>query len=221
MRANRPIKKTLTQQERQLVRRLDTPQKVQRFLNALPYNSAETMRTFRGVVETQTSHCLEAALFAAVVLEQHDYPPLLLDLGSQDGLDHVMLLYEIQNRFGTVARSRDPGLHGRKPEFRTIRQLVASYAEPFVDLSGRVVEFGTLDLRRLTGYDWRLSSGNVWRVERALIEMPHEPYHMPDDEYAFWLRRYKSFKQKYPDDKPIFYPNRSSWAAGYPKPKRA
>jgi hypothetical protein len=210
---------TFNRHERRLIRRLNTPQKVQRYLNALPYNSGETMRTFRGVVQHETSHCMEAALFAAVTLEQHGYPPLLLDLGSQDGLDHVLFLYRHRERFGTVARSRDPGLHGRRPHFTTIRQLVTSYAPAFVDLSGRIVEFGTYDLRSLTGYDWRLSSRNVWRVERELIAMSHEPFHMPDEEYDYWYRRYAAFKQRYPDSKPIFYPNRSSWAPGYPRPK--
>ena len=175
------------------------------------------MRTFRGVVHHNSAHCLEAALFAAVTLEQHGYPPLLLDMGSQDGLDHVVFLYEHRGKFGTVARSRDPGLHGRKPQFGSIRDLVESYAPPFVDMSGRIVEFGTLDLRSLSGYDWRLSRRNVWKIERQLISMSHEPFHMPDLEYEYWYGRYEAFKQKYPDRKPIFYPNRGEWANGYPR----
>jgi hypothetical protein len=210
-------RKQFTVRERQLIRHLNTPRKVQDYLNGLPYNSTETMRTFRGVVETQTSHCMEAALFAAVTLEQHGYPPWLLDIGSQDGLDHVLFLYRRGDRLGTVARSRDPGLHGRKPCFPTVRKLVASYVEPFVDLSGRVVEFGTFDLRSLTRCDWRLSRRNVWRVERALIEMSHKPFHMPDQAYDDWHQRYQAFKKKNPQSKPIYYPNRNAWAPGYPK----
>ena len=82
-----------------------------------------------------------------------------------------------------------------------------------------MTEFGTFDLRSIQRYDWRLSSRNVWRVERELINMPHEPYHMPQAEYDYWYGRYYEFKQKYPNSKPFFYPNRRSWAAGYPKPK--
>ena len=67
---------------------------------------------------------------------------------------------------------------------------MSSYAPAFVDLSGRVIEFGTFDLRTLTRYDWRLSDRNVWRVERELIAMKHEPFHMPDEQYDFWYARY-------------------------------
>ena len=71
------------------------------------------------MVEHGCAHCLEAALFAAVVLEQHGYPPLLLSFESIDRLDHVIFVYKQRGRWGSVARSRDPGLHGRKPVFAT------------------------------------------------------------------------------------------------------
>ena len=64
------------------------------------------------------AHCLEAALFAAVVLEQHGYPPLVLSFESIDHLDHVIFVYQQRGRWGSVARSRDPGLHGRRAGLR-------------------------------------------------------------------------------------------------------
>ena len=67
-------------------------------------------------------------LAAATILEHHGYPPLLMDLESKDQLDHVLFLFRRRGRFGAVARSRDPGLHGRKPVFRSVRALVTSYA---------------------------------------------------------------------------------------------
>ncbi|MBC7894456.1 MAG: hypothetical protein H7066_03530, partial [Cytophagaceae bacterium] len=125
-----PALSTFTPRERALIRRLRTPLQVQRFLRAFPYNWKETLWTFRGVVQHGSAHCLEAVLFAATVLEQHGYPPLVLDLESQDKLDHVLFLYRQDGRWGTVARSRDEGLHGRKPVFRSLRALVNSYMDP-------------------------------------------------------------------------------------------
>ena len=116
---------------------LRTPREVQRFLHRLPYNhekGGETLRTFRGVVRHRSAHCLEAALFAATVLEAHGHPPLLLSFESIDGLDHVIFPFRENGRWGAVARSRDPGLHGRKPVFATARQLAASYMDTYVDL---------------------------------------------------------------------------------------
>src|SRR6266704_2579388 len=76
--------------EKRLLARLRTPQAVQRYLNQLPYNTEPggraTLRAFRGVVRHGCAHCLEAALFAATVLEQHGYPPLVL---SFESIDHL------------------------------------------------------------------------------------------------------------------------------------
>jgi hypothetical protein len=82
--------------ERSVIQKYRTPRQVQDFLRNLPYNwekGGETLRTFRGVVRHGSGHCLEGALSAAAILEQHGYPPLLLDLESQDQLDHVLFLF--------------------------------------------------------------------------------------------------------------------------------
>src|ERR687897_896037 len=87
-----------TPSERRLIRRLRTPTAVQRYLNRLPYNTepppgGATLRSFRGVVANNTAHCLEAALAAAVILEHHGWPPLVLSFESIDELDHVIFVY--------------------------------------------------------------------------------------------------------------------------------
>ena len=215
-----PTDEHFTDAELAVIRRHRTPYQVQQFLNALPYNDEsqqETLRTFRGVVKHQCSHCLEAALSATVILEQYGYPPLLLDIESQDNLDHVVFIYQRDGRWGTVARSRDPGLHGRKPVFDTIRQLVESYAAPFVDFSGRIIGFGVFDLTELAGCDWRLSRRNVWQVQRALIRMPHRRFQMLNDDYQFWFQRFEAYKQRFPKRKPLYYPNRTCWTPGWPR----
>ena len=201
-----------------IVQANNSPYRVQQFLNGLQYNDecdVETLRSFRGLVSHQSAHCLEAALAAAVILEFHGYPTLLLDLESQDHLDHVVFLFQRNGRWGTVARSRDPGLHGRKPVFESVRQVVESYAAPFIDFSGRIIGYGLFDLRELGTYDWRLSKRNVWKVQRTLIEMPHRKFHMPDADYRIWYERFAAYKRRYPQHKPLYYPNRQSWTKGY------
>jgi len=203
-----------TPTERALLAALRTPRAVQRWLRALPYNHerrGETLRTFRGVVRRRTAHCLEAALFAAVVLEQHGYPPLLLSFESIDKLDHVIFVFRGADGWGSVARSRDPGLHGRRPVFQTPRQLAASYMDAYVDMTGRVTGFAVADLRELGHYDWRLRAGNVWKVERWLIDYPHRPLGMSDARYRWLHERYKRYRRRYPDKKPVYYDNRDTW----------
>jgi hypothetical protein len=187
---------------------------VQEFLRALPYNwekKGETLRSFRGVVRHWQVHCLEGALTAATILEQHGYPPLLLDFESQDKLDHVVFLFRQRGRYGAVARSRDAGLHGRKPVYRTLRQLVMSYVDPYVDGSGRILGYGVLDLRTLRRCNWRLSQRNVWAVEQALIKNRHTKVQTSDRRYQAMLRKFLAFRKKYPELPATFYANRHEW----------
>jgi len=89
-----------------------------------------------------------------------------MSLKSADYLDHVIFVYRERGRWGSVARSHDPGLHGRKPLFRSARALAMSYFDPYIDFTGRLTGYAVFDLRRLGTYDWRLSRRNVWAVER-------------------------------------------------------
>jgi hypothetical protein len=208
-----------TPDERRLIRRLSSPRLVQAYLNSLPYNSelppvGETLRSFRGVVGHRTAHCLEAALSAAVILEQHGYPPLVLSFESIDKLDHVLFVYRHRGRWGSVARSRDPGLHGRKPVFRSARALAQSYFEPYIDFSGCVTAFAVVNLQEtLGGYDWRLSEKNVWKAEQMLIDYPHSalPYRRVRERRL--RARYEAFRERHPDRKPLDYPGRERWTA--------
>ena len=216
--------KHFTRSERRLIARLNTPLKVQLYLNSLPYNTEPppgraTLRSFRGVVKHGSAHCLEAALFAATVLEQHGYPPFLISFESIDELDHVIFVYRKKGVrpgltpfcWGSVARSRDPGLHGRKPVFATPRALAASYLDTYVDLTGRITAFTVFDLRELGGYDWRVSERNVWKVERTLLDVPHQPLRMPDARFRRFRAMYRAFKDEHPDRKPLFYEGRRQW----------
>lgn len=202
-----------TPAERRLIRRLRTPDAVQRYLNRLPYNTekrGDTLRSFRQVVRHKTAHCLEAALFAACVLEQHGYPPLLLTFESVDHLDHVLFLYRKGGRWGTVARSRDPGLHGRKPTFKTLRALALSYFDEYVDATGCIEGYASYDLNKLGRYDWRFARRNMWALERALIDVPHRRVRFSQTYVDRMRARYLAYREKH-GKKPLFYSGRKTW----------
>jgi hypothetical protein len=208
------VRPRFTTGELHLLRRLDTPRKVHRWLKALPYNHearGETLRTFRTVRRLNTAHCLEAALAAATIMEQHGHAPMLLDLESIDDLDHVLFLFRRGGRWGAVAASRDPGLFGRKPVFRSVRDLVMSFLDAYVDHTGRINGYGILDLRTVRGVDWRLSERNAWRIQEVLIAMPHRRLRTSDARYAWWHERYERYTRRFPDRKPTYFPNRREW----------
>lgn len=211
-----PPRSAFTSAELRVIDRLATPDAVQAYLNRLAYNTepppgGPQQRTFRSVVATGMAHCLEAALTAAVILEQHGYPPTVMSLESEDGLDHVIFVYKTRTGWGSVARSRDPGLHGRKPVFRSLREMALTYFEPFIDTTGRLQAYGMVDLRVLGGYNWRLSSGHVWKVERLLYEIPHQRIRSSDARVDRLRRRYFTFRREHPGVKPVEFYDRRTW----------
>ena len=210
-----PPLSAFTPKERRILQRVRTPAAVQRFLNALPYNTepppqGATQRTFRGVIQHNAAHCLEAALTAAVILEHHGWPPLVMSFESIDELDHVLFVYRRKGLWGSIGRSRDPGLHGRKPVFATPRTLALSYVDPYVDFSGRITGYTIANLRDLGNYDWRLSEGNVWKVERMLLQLPHRPLRSSDARIDRLRDRYREYRARH-GRKPIYYSRMDRW----------
>ena len=209
-----PGREEFTAREWEAVRAHRTPARVQRLLSGMRYNRepcGATLRTFREVLRRGEAHCLEAALTAAVILEQHGYPPLLLSLESQDKLDHVVFVFREGGRWGSVARSRDVGLHGRLPVFRSLRHLAYSYFDPYVDTTARLTGYGLASMYELGGYDWRFSRRNVWKVERHLQELPHKPLRSSERRYRRLLARYEDWHARHPDRSPDYFDDRNTW----------
>jgi hypothetical protein len=212
--STKPGSDAFTARERRIIETHRTPAQVQRYLSALAYNRethGETLCSFRTSLRRGKVHCLEAALVAAVILEQHGYPPLLLSLESQDKLDHVVFPFRQNNLWGAIARSRDTGLHGRRPVFRNLRQLAWSYFDPYVDTTARITGYGLGDLSELGRYDWRFSGRNVWKVERYLQEIPHRALNSSERRYAQLLARFVAFRQTNPTGAPTYFDNKDQW----------
>jgi hypothetical protein len=212
--SNIPGRAAFTSREWKIIETHRTPLEVQRYLRTVPYNwerEGGTLRSFREVVRRNTAHCLEAALAAAVILEQHGYPPLLMSLESQDHLDHVLFVFQKRGLWGAVGRSRDLGLHGRKPVFRDLRQLAWSYFDTYVDYTGRITGYGVTNLYDLGNYDWRFSPRNVLKVENHLREIPHKQLNSSDRRYNQLLARYKDFRQQHPAEHLTDYASRPQW----------
>lgn len=210
----KPGKEAFTRKEWELIQTLRTPAQVQRYFSSLPYNwerQGGTLRSFREVLKVGEAHCLEAAVAAAVILEQHGYPPLLMDIESVDLLDHVIFVFQKDRRWGSIGRSRDIGLHGRRPLFRSLRDLTWSYFDPYVDFSGRIKGYGVTSLYDLGNYDWRFSRRNMTKIEDHLRAIHHRKIRSSDSRYERLLARYHKYKKRYPDRSPSYYDNRHQW----------
>jgi hypothetical protein len=120
-------------------------------------------------------------------------------------------VYRRRGRWGSIGRSRDPGLHGRKAVFATPRALALSYFDPYIDFTGRVTGYAVVDLRVLGQYDWRTADTNVWKVERMLLEYPHRPIPSSDRRVDALRKVYRAFRTRFPDRKPVDYARRDRW----------
>ena len=105
---------------------------------------------------------------------------------------------------------KDPGLHGRKAVFATPRALALSYVDAYVDFSGRITGYTIADLRDIGNYDWRLSEGNVWKVERMLLQIPHHRLHTSDARIDRLRKRYREYRARH-GRKPIYYKRMDRW----------
>src|ERR1700722_8211033 len=99
---------SFTRAERAVFRRLRTPEKIQRFLDELPYDKepdGPRCRSPRLVLRDSTAHCMEGALLGAAALRTLGHPPLLLDLAAVRDDDHVLAIFRVQGHWGAVAKS--------------------------------------------------------------------------------------------------------------------
>lgn len=177
-----------------LAKKYSTPQKVQSFLRAMDYNAekgGETLRSAHSALKIKKAHCMEAAFLAAAILENCGYEPLVMSLESIDDLDHVIFVYRHKGKWGSVGRSRDEGLHGRKPIFRSLRDLALSYYEPYIDKTGCITGYQIANLDDSKA-DWRFSKKNVWKAEQFLIDIKHVPIKFNKKRYQRIHKRYMS-----------------------------
>ena len=169
----------LTRAETQLLRRLSTPDKVQRYLDGLVYNvelSGDTVRSPRRVMRDRTAHCAEGAFLAAAAFRMNGRPPLLVDLEADNDDDHVLAVYRDRGLWGSVATSKFSGLRFRAPVYRTVRELVMSYFEDYFNWDGdRTLRAYSrpLSLARFDRINWMTAEEDLWPVIDWLTEASH------------------------------------------------
>jgi hypothetical protein len=164
-----------------LLKKLSTPEKIQKYLDDLPYNKekdGETCRSPRLVLEYNTAHCFEGALFAAAALRANGEPPLILDLASVRDDDHVIAVYRANGCWGSIGKSNYAGLRFRSPVYRTLRELALSYFEHYYNLKGEKTLRGyslPVNLKRFDSIDWMTSDQPLWTIPEYLCVIRHFP----------------------------------------------
>ena len=191
----------LSKGEERILRRLDTPVRIQDFLDRLPVNyekNGDTHMSPRRVLRERKAHCIEGALVAAAALWLHGRPPLLLDLKTRFLDDeHVVTLFRENGYWGAISKTNHAVLRYRDPVYRSVRELALSYFhEYFRDRDGvkTLVSYSRpFDLRRL-GEGWITAEEDLWGLDDLLNATPHHPL-VPSDNRSL-LRRATPFERR-------------------------
>ncbi len=160
------------------LRALKTPMHIQKFIDALEYQYADTAWSPQRVLRERKGHCLEGALVAAAALRLKGHPPLLMDLEGVRDDDHVVALYRERGLWGSIAKSNFAGLRFRAPVYRTLRELAISYFEHYYNLRGEHTMRSysvAVNLARLDDELWMTAEEDVWCVPELLIAARHYP----------------------------------------------
>jgi hypothetical protein len=169
----------LTARETALLRRLDSPAKVQAYLDGLTYNleeHGETLRSPRRVIRDRTAHCAEAAFFAAAAFRVNGRAPLIVDLEAVRDDDHVLAVHRDGGLWGSVALSKFAGLRFRSPVYRTLRELAMSYFEDYYNWDGeRTLRAYSrpVSLARFDRIAWMTAEDDLWPIVEHLAAVPH------------------------------------------------
>lgn len=171
------------------LKKLNTAKKIQDFLDVYPVNMEEKGETYMSVVrtlKTREAHCLEGALVAALALWIQGKKPLVLDLKSNNGDDHVIALYQENGYWGSISKTNHATLRFRDPVYKTVRELAMSFFHEYIHLKTgeKILESfsNPVDLSNVVGpnmnkaesiTDWISGSNELDWLAELLDEVPH------------------------------------------------
>jgi len=165
--------------EFRILRRLNTPERIQDFVDAIPQNrerGGQTSLSVREVLKQNRAHCIEGAMLAACALWVHGEPPLLLDLKAERDFDHVVALFRRGRYWGAISKTGPPLLRWRDPVYRSLRELAITYLHEYANRRHQKTlrsYAGPLDLRRFDPSVWVSNTKNCWDVGYALEDLKH------------------------------------------------
>ncbi len=169
-----------TPAERKILQKLNSPAKIQDYLNSIPSNhepDGDTAHSPRWVMHKKTAHCFEGALLAATALWYHGQKPLILDLVSvRHDQDHVVALFKKDRHWGAISKTNHAVLRYREPVYENIHELVMSYFhEYFLNDGSKTLRSHSdpFDLSKIKDRSWMTSEKNLWHVIDLLNKHPH------------------------------------------------
>lgn len=176
-----------------LIKNLNTPAKVQDFLNALKFNfepKGATLKSPLFTLRQRNAHCLEGALLGAYILSEHGFKPYLMYLkATKYDFDHVVVPFKIGRFWGALSKTNHAVLRYREPIYKDIRELAMSYFhEYFLDNGFKTLRQYS-KLLNLNDFEngWEVMDGNLWGIDEELDKIKH--FDMVPKNYIIKLRK--------------------------------
>lgn len=150
-------------------RKLDSPFAIQEYLDSMPYIGEERDRSPLNVMLDGQCHCLDGGFLAALCLWRIGFKPLLIDIVPDPGRDddHVLALYQVEGRWGALAKSNYVNLGFREPIHASLRELALTYFEHFVSIHQEKTLRGytrPFDASRYTHLQWAWDEAGANRI---------------------------------------------------------
>ena len=165
-----------------LFKKLNSPKKIQDYLNSLHINfeeKGETCMSPRFAIKTRKAHCMEGAMLAAAILEFYGAKPWVMDLRAhRRDDDHAVAVFKQFGRFGAISKTNHAVLRFREPIYHSIRELALSFFHEYFDNQGRKTlrEYSRpLDLSRFDSLNWRVSDKQLFEIPAGLDDAWHHP----------------------------------------------
>jgi hypothetical protein len=174
------LEEQLNEAQREILRGLTSPARIQAYLDTTLYRPEYSNLSPLRVMQEGKAHCLDGGVFAAAALRRLGYPPLLVDIFPDPGMDddHVLAIYQRNGRYGAVAKSNFVGLRMREPVYATLRELVMSYFEQFYNINAvKTLRTYTMpvNLGRLDALDWETQDAGIDAIEKVLLARKRFP----------------------------------------------
>ena len=159
-------------------KKLNTPAKIQDYLNSLPFNfetDGETLSSPKETMTRGTAHCFEGALLGAYLLSQLGHKPQILYLKSiKHDYDHVIAPFKIDGYWGALSKTNHNVLRYREPVYKNIHELVMSYFHEYFLDNGKKTLRQYSDLLNLDEFEnWIESDGDLWGIDDELNKLQH------------------------------------------------
>lgn len=168
-----------TKKEKIFIKKLNTPAKVQDFLNLLRFNfekAGETLKSPLFTLRKRSAHCFEGALLGAYILSQHGFKPYIMYLKAEKSdYDHVIAPFKVRGFWGALSKTNHVVLRYREPVYKNIRELAMSYFHEYFLDNGRKTLRQYSALLNLNDFEknWATLEGNLWGIDAELDKIKH------------------------------------------------